>query len=94
MALKVICINKDSGNHENPYVAISILGVEGNSGKTRYTRIEMYDYVKGGGEAYVLDAKGNKARLIAEISARGNKYVKTVADDVTTDNLLKLPECR
>ena len=52
----------------------------------------MYDFVKAGGVACVEDAAGNRANLIAEISSRGNKYVKTKDDDVTSDNLLKLKE--
>ena len=54
----------------------------------------MYDFVKDGGRAYVKDAYGNVSDLIAEISSRGNKYVKTKPDSTTSDNLLKLTECR
>jgi hypothetical protein len=44
------------------------------------------------GQAYVA-AGGANAKLIGEISPRGNKFVKTVPDNTPTDNLLKLPEC-
>jgi len=55
----------------------------------------MYDWVVNkNGKAYVKDAQGNVAYLIGAISPRGNKYVKTVADETKTDNLLKLPECQ
>ena len=55
----------------------------------------MYDFVVNDkGTAYVTDFYGNKSNLIGAISAKGNKYVKTVADDVTSDNLLKLGECK
>ena len=49
--------------------------------------------LKDGGEAYVKDAAGNKVKLIARTTDKGTKYVKTVADDVKSDNLLKLDEC-
>ena len=96
MAVKISCIKKDNGNHENPYVAISTLrwkedgtGKEGES-----SRLQMYDFVEvTKGIAYVIDSRGNKANLIGETSLKGNKYVKTVADNVTSDNLLKLNEC-
>ena len=68
MAVRVSCINKDDGNHENPHVAISYLGWtnpgDGESGKS--TRVEMHRWVKDGGEAYVQDAYGNKAYLVAK----------------------------
>jgi hypothetical protein len=55
----------------------------------------MYDFVVNkNGQAYVRDVYGNIAYLMGAISKRGNKYVKTVADETKTDNLLKLDECK
>lgn len=95
MSIRITCIKKDSGNHENSHTAISALGwIEDTTNKTgRSTRIEMYDFVRSGGYAYVKDSYGNKAQLIAEVTANGTKYVKTKPDNTTTDNLLKLPAC-
>jgi hypothetical protein len=53
----------------------------------------MYDFVKGGGKAYVKDRFGDVAYLIAAVTNLGTKYVKTVADETKADNLLSLPEC-
>jgi len=94
MAIRITCINKAGGYHENPYVAISDLGwVNETSGETgRATRLEMYDWVNRGGEAYV-QAGTARARVITGVSPSGTKYVKTVADSTQADNLLKLPEC-
>ena len=95
MAIRITCINKDGGYHENPYVAISHLGwTEDGTGKTgRSTRLEMYDWIKDkGGYAYV-QAGTAKAKVITAVTARGTKYVKTEADSTERDNLLKLPEC-
>jgi len=96
MAVRITCIKKDGGNHENPYVAITSLSWinEENNATGISSRLEMYDFVvNNNGTAYVKDSVGNKANLIGEISARGNKFVKTKADSVTSDNLLKLREC-
>ena len=96
MAVRITCINKANGQHENPYVAISHLGwQEDGTGKTgRSTRDEMYEFVeRQKGEAYVL-AGAARARVIGAVSPRGTRYVKTVADSTERDNLLKLPECR
>jgi len=97
MSVRITCIEKDGGNHENPYVAISHLQwiKDGTSETGRTTRVDMYDFVVNkNGQAYVKDAYGNVAYLIGAISTRGNKYVKTVADETKTDNLLKLDECK
>lgn len=96
MAIKITCVNKDGGNHDNPNVAITHLGwvkdEDGTSGKS--TRLEMYNWIKNDkGEAYVKDGQGNKAKLITAETAFGTKFVKTEADTSTKNNLLSLPEC-
>ena len=95
MAIRISCINKAGGYHENPYVAISHFGWANEaSGQTgRSTRMEMYEWVKGGGEAYV-QAGGARARVITAVSPNGTEYVKTQADSTKADNLLKRPECK
>jgi len=96
MAVRITCITKDSGNHENPYAAISHLGwiSDSDSEKGYSTREEIYNFVKNGNIAYVKDGYGNVANLMCATSLRGTKYVKTVADETKSDNLLKLQECR
>ena len=96
MSVKIKCIKKDNGNHENSYVAITSMNWlnEADQKTGTSTRLEMYDFVKDGGDAYVKDTAGNKAKLVARITEKGTKYVKTVADDVKSDNLLKLGECK
>lgn len=94
MAIKITCINKDNGNHENPNVAITDLGwvneKDGESGKS--SRLTIYNWIKDGGYAYV-EKNGNKVKVVIEETANGTKYVKTEADNTTTNNLLSLPEC-
>lgn len=97
MSIRIICINKVNGEHENLYVAISHLGWEeyGTTKTGKNTREEVYDFIKNdGGIAYVEDTKGNKAKVITAITVKGTKFLKTEADDVRTDNLLSLPECK
>jgi hypothetical protein len=97
MTVRITCITKDNGNHESPYVAIENVGWvnEATSKTGNSTRVQMYDWVVNEkGDAFVKDAQGNVAHLMGAISVRGNKYVKTVADETKTDNLLRLPECR
>jgi hypothetical protein len=96
MAVRIICIKRDEGEHENPYVAIDHLewvndriNINGIS-----DRAKIYDWIKNGkGEAYIVDQFGKKSYLIPAISPQGNKYVKTVVDETVSDCLLTLPEC-
>lgn len=96
MSIRINCITKDAGNHENPHVAISHLGwINENTQERGYsTREIIYDFVKNGNTAYVKDAFDTIAKLMCAISSRETKYVKTVADETKTDNLLKLQECK
>jgi hypothetical protein len=95
MAVRVICIKKDEGNYENPYLAIDYvewinerINVNGITDRTK-----IHDWIKNeDGEAYIIDRYGNKILLIPAVSPQGNKYVKTT-DDETIDCLLSLPEC-
>lgn len=95
MAVRISCINKANGLHENPYVAISHLNwVEDGTGKTgRSTREDMYAFVEDQKSTAYVQSGSSRAVLMGAVSARGTKYVKTVANDTSRDNLLKLPEC-
>lgn len=96
MSIRITCINKDGGYHDNPHVAISNLSwVEDGTAKSgKSTRLEIYNWLKDkNGEAYVQDNAGNRAKVIPRETSAGTKYVQTVRDNVLTDNLLKLPEC-
>jgi hypothetical protein len=97
MAIRITCINKDNGYHENPNLAITHLGwineQTRNTGK--HTRLEIYNWIKDeNGDAYVTDAYGNSAKVITAETYNGTKYLKTEADSSTKNNLLSLPECK
>ncbi len=96
MSVRITCISKDGGNHENPHVAISSLGWinEENSERGTSTRLEMYDWIKNkSGYAYVRDAAGHQVRVGTAETQKGTKFVRTYSDNIWTDNLLALPEC-
>jgi len=97
MAIRITCINKSGGYHQDPHHAISDLGWQDDQtgAQNKSTRLQMYEWLKDhSGTAYVLDQYGNKAYLGPRESSSGTKYVQTYADRVWTDNLLSLPECR
>jgi len=95
MALKIRCINKSGGYHENPHEAIQYYGwikdVDGSVGKS--SRVVMVDFIEKGGQAYVKDQYGNIAYCVVRISSAGNKFLQTVSDGKYSNNLLSLPEC-
>lgn len=95
MAVRITCIRKSGGYHENPHEAIQSFGwtneSDGKSGRT--DRETMWKWVTEGGIAYVKDAAGNLAYVKARTNSQSTHYLQTVADDVLSDNLLKLPEC-
>jgi hypothetical protein len=97
MAIRITCINKSGGYHADPHHAISHVGwMEDGTGRVgKNTRLEMYDWIKNQkGVAYVVDSRNNRAQVGTRDNANGTKFLQTYADQVWTDNLLALPECR
>jgi hypothetical protein len=97
MSIRITCINKAGGWHDDPHCAISHLGwVNDRTGKTgRSMRIQVYDWLKksSGNKAYVTDSYGNTTDLYPRENSNGTKFVQTYADKTWTDNLLSLREC-
>lgn len=96
MAIRITCINKSGGWHEDPHHAISYLAWKneetGAAGKN--SRLELYDWIKDkNGVAYVRDSRGNQVSVGTREHANGTRFLQTYADRIWTDNLLALPEC-
>jgi hypothetical protein len=96
MSIRIRCINKSGGYHQDPHHAISHVGWinEDTREAGKNTRLEIYDWIREkNGIAYVIDSRGNKAYVGTRENSNGTKYLQTYADKVWTDNLLALPEC-
>jgi hypothetical protein len=96
MAVRIICITKDRGNHNNPHEGITFYGwlneATGERGKTG--RADMIKFLEvQGGSAYVKDLRGNMAYVGVYVTSWGTKYLRTYADKIWTDNLLSLRGC-
>ena len=98
MTIRIVCINKDNGNHDNPHEAISRFGYVSSSNPSIAPRRFVYrsvlvKWLNDGNQAYVTDG-----RLVAYCYVRINKYgtafVQTKSDDDWNNNLLQLEECR
>lgn len=96
MAVRIRCIRKDGGNHQNPHEGITHFGWinEQTRALGESTRTQMIDFLENqNGQAYVKDQLGNIAYLEIVNSAWGTRYLRTFADGKWIDNLLALPEC-
>jgi hypothetical protein len=97
MAIRITCINKAGGAHNDPHCAIFHLGwlneASGNTGRS--SRLEIYEWLKKdkANQAYVRDSKGDTAYVYPRENANGTKFVQTYSDGIWKDNLLALPEC-
>lgn len=97
MSVRITCIKKQGGYHEDPHHAIESVGWtnEQDGGTGSSTRIEMYDWIKNrGGAAYVRDNQGSSVAVGTAESSTGTKFIRTHADGKWNNNLLALPECR
>lgn len=97
MGIRITCINKSNRFHADPHHAIESVGwLNDQTGETgKSTREAVYNWIKNeDGAAYVLDSRNNRARVGTRENAYGTKFLQTYADQVWTDNLLALPECR
>ena len=95
MQVRITCITKDNGNHENPHLAATGYGWlnELNNQTGWLSRSEMVSWMEKGNKTYVKD---NQQRLIycyVRTSSLGTKFLQTYSDGTPTDNLLKLKEC-
>jgi hypothetical protein len=95
MAVRITCIDKPSGNLQDPHEAISRYGwTDESTGESKVsTRVQMVDWVKNGGQAYVRDVYGNQVFCNWRKSLNGTEFLQTVTDGKWSDNLLSLPKC-
>jgi hypothetical protein len=95
MAVRITCINKDNGNHDNPNEAISHFGWQNEStGKTgRATRQQMVEYIEADKGAAYVGTGASKVYCYVRTSPRGTKFLQTQSDGQWSNNLLSLPEC-
>lgn len=95
MAIRITCIVKSDGYHQDPHHAITELGWHNESTDEtgRSSRQAVFAWIKGGGEAYVIGSTGQVANIGCRQHANGIQYLQTYSDRVWNDNLLALPQC-
>lgn len=95
MTVKIVCINKSDGYHENPHEAISHYGWKNESSDETgiSDRQSMVNWMKQGNYAYVVDQYGQKVYCQVRVSVNGTEFLQTESDNKLTNNLLSLIEC-
>lgn len=92
MANQIACINKI--DRDDPYDRIDFIGGYNSSGE--YFKVSVKDAipkVESGQWEFFVEENGFRVDVIVAVSPHGNKYLKTEADDQSSNNLLSLPEC-
>jgi Protein of unknown function (DUF3892) len=85
--LQVTCISKT--NRGGLQEHIDYIG----GSAWRFTEAQAISFIEGGMFDFFVKAGGRAVRLVVAIRS-GHKYLKTVADGDSPDNLLALHECR
>lgn len=96
MIYYVVCITKYP-THSDPRHRITALGTSETRGSRAYSRrwsadevIRAIDF--GGHTFYCTDRRGDLVQ-VETVPHSGGKYLKTLNDGITQDNLLAQPDC-
>lgn len=95
MAVRIIAIRKDGGNHYNKHEAVNhYQWKDERTGESKITeRLPMVAWIEDGGIAYTKSSDG-VVMCFVNRSAYGTKFLQTNADATSSNNLLNLPECQ
>ncbi len=98
-AWQITCIQK-RGSHSNPNENIKVVaGIHIPSGQKFWMKQEeVMARIDKGDQFFVAGADGSQAQVKVFVhfppwQPQGSRYIATVADDSTDDNLLSLPDC-
>ncbi|MGW8359236.1 DUF3892 domain-containing protein [Streptomyces wedmorensis] len=92
MAIQITAVRLTAGGTTHEHI-IHLWWTEQATGKTGdNTRAEIVHWIENqSGKAYTSDAAGHRTEVAVVTPARGEKYLRTHADSVWTNNLLALP---
>lgn len=89
---EVKCINKV--DRTNPHERITHIGGKNADGtQWRVSQTEAINGIESGKWEFYVNRGGRVADVVVAKSRYGNKYIKTIADGESPDNLLSLYEC-
>ena len=89
--IEIESINKSEGI--NPFERISHVGGTNHCRPWRMTQKKAIEYIENGTYLFFIVKEYAKMDVVIATDSDKNKYLKSFADGVTPDNLLKLKEC-
>ncbi|WP_405709126.1 DUF3892 domain-containing protein [Streptomyces xanthophaeus] len=92
MTIQITAVRLTAGGTTHEHI-IHLWWTEQATGKiSDNTRAQIVDWIENqSGKAYTSDAAGHRTEVAVVTPARGEKYLRTHADGVWTNNLLALP---
>lgn len=92
MAIQITAVRLSPGGTAHEHIT-HLWWTNQTSGKTGdSTRAQVVDWIENqSGKAYTSDRNGHRTEVAVVTPARGEKYLRTHADGVWTNNLLALP---
>lgn len=92
MRYRIVGVNKDNGNHDNPHEAIRAYIYEDADRNLRYYyRQTMVDKLKAGDSAYAHHSQYGDAECYVRSNGH-TEFLQTVSDGKYSNNLLSLHE--
>lgn len=95
MTIRLICMTHEAREGVDPLLCFKeIGGVNEQTGEVKlYRPSELHDLVTQGNNIYMNDIFGNKVKVAADITSKGEKFIRTIFNNEKTDELLKLSSC-
>ncbi|MET8978964.1 DUF3892 domain-containing protein [Streptomyces sp. NPDC004539] len=92
MAIQITAVRLSTGGTTHEHITHLWWTNQASSETGHSTRAQLVDWIENqGGKAYTSDRTGHRTEVAVVTPARGEKYLRTRADGVWTNNLLALP---
>ncbi len=89
---EIKCINKSDRQNIHERI-LNIGGINFDGTRWKITEKRAIDGIEDGTWTFYVSHGTNKVNVVIAKSSVGYKYLKTEADNTTSNNLLFLPEC-
>ncbi|MFN3754505.1 DUF3892 domain-containing protein [Flavobacterium sp.] len=89
---EIKCINKSDRTNIHERI-VNVGGINSDGTRWKITETEAINGIESGTWLFYVSNGVSRVNVIIAKSAAGYKYLKTEADNSTSNNLLYLPEC-
>lgn len=91
--LPVQCIKRDTGSDDPDACINAIGGLYSNRERWFFSLQAAIEAIESNTHRFYVIVDGKSAYVEVAISAKKNKYLRTIPDNTRRNNLLSLPEC-